>query len=411
MDQGPPSEKVGEALVLGTDTRVVLAILRSLGRKRIATDVAWLDPDSIALRSRYLHRFHAIPDYSPTSDLWKERLTRLLEQESYDLVIPANDSTLVPLQLHRQDFVRFPEILLHDQATFDVVFDKAKSFDLAQRLGVNVAPGIRVEKFDRRSLPADLAFPAIVKPLTTFDGEREDGASNVVLKIESWGDLERTLRTPPYDRGCLVQEFFPGVGMGVEVLVHEGRILTAHQHQRLHETMSYGSSYRKSVPLDGELYDAAEKLMAALRYTGVAMVEYLYDLETKRWIFVEINGRFWGSLPLAIAAGADFPYYLYRFWVAGVRTFPRDYRTGIYCRNLLLDWQGRKTRKRTGKSRTRELIDDVVALATFRDHFDSFAWDDMQPAISEIVRFAGRGVSKLGRQIKRRTARATPESA
>lgn len=404
-------EKAGKVLVLGTDTRVVLAILRSLGRKRIATDVAWIDPESIALRSRYLRRFHAIPDYSPASDLWKERLTDLLEKEKYDLVIPANDSTLVPLQLHRKDFERFAEVPLHEDATFDVVFDKARSFDLARRLGVNVAPAIRVEAFDRRSLPADLVFPAIVKPLTTFDGEREDGASNVVLKIENWGDLERTLRTPPYDRGCLVQEFFPGVGMGVEVLAHEGRILTAHQHQRLHETMSYGSSYRKSVPLDGELYGAAEKLMAALRYTGVAMVEYLYDLESKRWIFVEINGRFWGSLPLAVAAGADFPYYFYRYRVAGIRTFPREYRTGVYCRNLLLDWQGRNTRKRTGRSRTRDLVDDVVALASVRDHFDSFAWDDVQPAMSEIARFAGRGIAKLGRQIKRRAARATPESA
>lgn len=402
------SERPGKVLLLGSDTRVVLAILRSLGRKRIATDVAWLHPDSIALRSRYLSRFHAIPDYSPASDLWKERLTGLLDQERYDLVIPANDSTLVPLQLHRRDFERFPEIPLLDQATFDVVFDKAKSFDLAQRLGVNVAPAIRIEHSGRRSLPADLAFPAIVKPLTTFDGEREDGASNVVLKIESRSDLERTLRTPPYDRGCLIQEFFPGVGMGLEVLAHEGRILFAHQHQRLHETMSYGSSYRKSVPLDGELYEAAEKLMAALRYTGVAMVEYLYNLETKRWIFVEINGRFWGSLPLAVAAGADFPYYLYRFRVAGIRTFPRDYRSGVYCRNLLLDWQGRKSRKRIGKSRTRGFVDDLVALATFRDHFDSFAWDDMQPAMNEMLHITMNGVAKLACQFKHRAVHATP---
>lgn len=401
MGRGASTERNGKALVLGTDTRVVLAILRSLGRKGIETHVAWLDETSIAHRSRYLHRFHAIPDYSPTNGLWKERLTRLLEDERFDLVIPCNDSTLVPLQLHRRDFERFPEIHLHSHDVFEVVFDKAKSFELAEQLRISVAPALRIDGPERRFLPSHLTFPAIVKPLTTFDGEREDGASNVVLKVESWGDLERTLRTPPYDRGCLLQEFFPGVGMGVEVLVDEGRILTAHQHQRLHETMSFGSSYRKSVPLDPELYAAAEKLMSALRYTGVAMVEYLYDLRTKRWIFVEINGRFWGSLPLAVNAGADFPWFLYRYWVAGVRTFPRAYRTDVHCRNLLLDWQGRKTRKRTGRSRAWELFDDVVALATFRDHLDSFAWDDARPAVAEFVAAAGRAGGKAIRRLRR----------
>src|SRR5436309_4883105 len=77
--------------------------------------------------------------------------------------------------------------------------------------------------------------------------------------------------------------------------------------------------------------------MAALRYTGVAMVEFKIDLPTGRWILVEINGRFWGSLPLAIAAGADFPYWLYQMMVEGRRDFPREYAIGIYARNTSQD--------------------------------------------------------------------------
>lgn len=404
MHRSATAGRTGKALILGTDTRVVLAILRSLGRQGVECHVAWLDENSIALRSRYLHRFHEIPGYSPANELWKERLKRLLEDERFDLVLPCNDSTLVPLQLHRGDFERFPEIHLHENEVFEIVSDKAKSFDLAQRLGINVAPAVRFDGAASRSLSSQLTFPAIVKPLTTFDGVREDGQSNVVLKVENRDDLERTLRTPPYDRGCLVQEFFQGVGMGVEALVDEGRILAAHQHQRLHETMSFGSSYRKSVPLDPELYAAAEKLMSALRYTGVAMIEYLYDLQTKRWIFVEINGRFWGSLPLAVNAGADFPWFLYRYWVQGERSFPRTYRTNVRCRNLLLDWQGRKTRKPTGRSRAGDLLDDAFALATLRDHLDSFAWDDVRPAFSEIGDGAVRAVRKAVRRLRRGSA-------
>src|SRR3546814_6270790 len=36
------------------------------------------------------------------------------------------------------------------------------------------------------------------------------------------------------------------------------------------------------------------------------MVEYRFDRATETYVFMEINGRFWGSLPLAIAAGVPF---------------------------------------------------------------------------------------------------------
>ena len=47
-------------------------------------------------------------------------------------------------------------------------------------------------------------------------------------------------------------------------------------------------------------------------YTGVAMLEFRKNFDKNESVLIEINGRFWGSLPLAVAAGADFPYYLYQ---------------------------------------------------------------------------------------------------
>jgi protein-tyrosine-phosphatase len=44
------------------------------------------------------------------------------------------------------------------------------------------------------------------------------------------------------------------------------------------------------------------------------MVEFRVDPETGRFWLMEINGRFWGSLPLAIFAGVDFPPALLDMW-------------------------------------------------------------------------------------------------
>ncbi len=42
------------------------------------------------------------------------------------------------------------------------------------------------------------------------------------------------------------------------------------------------------------------------------MVEFKVDDRDGRARLLEINGRFWGSLPLAVHAGADFPAAYYR---------------------------------------------------------------------------------------------------
>ena len=54
---------------------------------------------------------------------------------------------------------------------------------------------------------------------------------------------------------------------------------------------------------------------------------------------MEINGRFWGSLPLADAAAADFPGMLLDLVLEGSVTPCRPYSTGVYCRLLSRDLQ------------------------------------------------------------------------
>jgi hypothetical protein len=62
------------------------------------------------------------------------------------------------------------------------------------------------------------------------------------------------------------------------------------------------------------------------------------DYLTRVPLLMEINGRFWGSLQLAIDAGMNFPWFLFQM-AAGraVNPFDSNYRTGIKSRWLLGD--------------------------------------------------------------------------
>jgi predicted ATP-grasp superfamily ATP-dependent carboligase len=63
--------------------------------------------------------------------------------------------------------------------------------------------------------------------------------------------------------------------------------------------------------------DLSEALLAALGWQGPAMVEYRFDPESGTYWLMEVNGRFWGSIPLAWHCGAHFAWESYRCGVLG----------------------------------------------------------------------------------------------
>jgi hypothetical protein len=56
-------------------------------------------------------------------------------------------------------------------------------------------------------------------------------------------------------------------------------------------------------------------------------------------VFLEVNGRFWNSLPLAVYAGVDFPALLAELAERGDVDAVADYRAGVRCRWMLGDFR------------------------------------------------------------------------
>lgn len=202
----------------------------------------------------------------------------------------------------------------------------------------------------------------------------------------------------------LLQENVIGVGAGLGVLASAGELLVAFQYERVHEPLGGGgSSYRRSVSLDPALADAARRLVSALAYTGVMMIELKIDPATGRWVLIELNGRFWGGLPLAVATGADFPYYLHQLLVEGRREFPRSYRVGLYARNWSHDLRRLRANitadRHDPPTRTTWPLGRVAAesgnVLRLRERSDTFARDDPRPALGELRELAGASTSRL----------------
>ncbi len=383
----------GKVLVLGQDNRSCLTVVRSLGRQNLTVHLAWASPDSLVRHSKYVQKIHDIPAYTPDDDAWKKELVSILSHENYALVIPCSDPTILPLQHHQKVFEDLAKIYTLPDDVFETVFDKTRLTTLAETLGIKIPKSKTLTALDQvDSVTKELGLPIILKPSASFRiGNLR--RKNHVRRADTAEDAKNLVRGMLHSGAVQAQSYFTGKGVGVEVLASEGEILLSFQHERVHEPIGGGgSSYRKSVALSPELLNTTTQLMKALRYTGVAMVEFMVNTKTKDWILVEINGRFWGSLPLAIASGVDFPYALYQLLVENKKDFTQGYRQNIFCRNTSKDFQWLLDQVRAKPSERKHLhlpllaffTESILNLIKMREKNDTLVWDDMKPGILEI---------------------------
>ena len=120
------------------------------------------------------------------------------------------------------------------------------------------------------------------------------------------------------------------------------------------------------------------------------MVEFKISEDGTPYL-MEINTRFWGSLQLAIDAGIDFPWLLYRLACGELVNPDTDYRTGIRLRWLLGDLDSLYLTLRDRKSYSRrDKFKAVIRFITpsfFRTRHEVFRWDDPGPFWCEIKQY------------------------
>lgn len=328
-------------LVTDGDNRAALAIVRSLGRKHEVT-VCAQDRRSLASVSRWCHAAFAYPDPVRNQQAFLDTLRSEVQRRRIDVLLPVADITTILIAEHRSDFGSC-HLLIPDADTLKRAADKVEIMDLARRLGVPAPAGITVNSFP--VAPAQLSmltFPLVIKPGRSR--VRVDGRwlSTSVSYADDIAELNQNLGSlTPAAFPVLLQERITGPGVGVFLCCDHGRPVAAFCHQRLREKPPSGgvSVLRESTAIDARAYDSAQRLLSELRWHGIAMVEFKHDTRDGIPKLMEINGRFWGSLQLAIDAGVDFPALLIALLEKNnPAPMPTGYRLGVQSRWLWGDF-------------------------------------------------------------------------
>jgi predicted ATP-grasp superfamily ATP-dependent carboligase len=302
---------MADILVTDGEQRAALAIVRSLGRAGHRCVVCSSSGRTLAGSSRYADRELQVPDPASAPAQYAAAIQSLAGAEQIDIVIPVSEASLLAVLAARAGIaatIPFPDL-----ETFRGICDKKHVLATANALGIRVPRQWEIPSTSH-VLPADVETPLVLKPTRSVYTAADGSRGKVGVRwVRGEADLEAALRAyPTAAYPLLAQETILGPGVGVFVLIHEGRCLARFSHLRVREKPPSGgvSVVRQSEPMDEPLLQRSLALLVELGWSGVAMVEYKRDARTAEPVLMEINGRFWGSLQLAIDAGVDFPRLL-----------------------------------------------------------------------------------------------------
>ena len=379
------------ALLTPGDLRSALAVTRSLGRRGIKVTVADEGGKSLAGTSRYCQASVRVPSAARSGEAFVSAIRQEVARGKHRVVIPADDISLSLIAQARSEFEGLTALPFPDFETVQAAHDKGALTALAAEAAIPVPRTVVVRgPADLESAIKQVGFPAVVKArVSRFSHGGQWKTGGAVHYVRTAAELDDAFRAVHAVVPCpLVQEHIPGDGRGVFVLMNRGRLRAAFAHRRLREKPPSGgvSVLSESIGLDPKLLEHAERILEALKWHGVAMVEFKHDSRDGVTKLLEINGRFWGSLQLAVDSGVDFPYLLYRLAVDGDIDPVFTYRVGVRLRWWLgdLDWLLIRLRERGSLARRLKALPEFLRPAGRGARAEVFRPDDPAPAIREL---------------------------
>lgn len=374
--------------------------VRSLSRRGIRTLVASEYDDVPAAGSRFCDEFLRIP--SPHDDLldYRDALLRIVARDDVKTILPLRPQDTYVFSLYESLFEEHVSLVTPPMETLRTVHDRVLLVEAAESAGVPV-PETRllsdVERVDRE-LIVKSRYNLLASEYIDSYSKRESRTAKSVSHYRPGDELDRDALTEAMGHDPIVQEYIPSSAEYVfGALYDHGDALATFQHQQIRGN-SYtggGGVYRKSVDIP-ELERVGRRLLDSIDYHGLACIEYMRHEETDEFVLTEINPRLWQSLPCAVRAGADFPWYYWLLATGHPDMIDPHYDVDIgshllygelgHLRSVFTDDSSIVTRPSA-----RGTAWEIVQSCYDDPHFDNLRFDDPRPFVRGLGHVLKKG--------------------
>ena len=377
------------ALIVGSEAaRGSLAAARSLTRG--GWIVGFGSPNrGLAGGSRATRRIHPVP---PPHDIkvFIKAVNSAIVAGGYEVIFGGGDAEVLALSSMRKSVRGIVPYASHD----DVLraLDKLRLMEAADTAGVPFPPSLGTSEDELRTA----TYPLIVKAGQHWSPDRAAGPARLeAIRVHSPDQAITEIARMREGGGELfVQEVVDGDLLAYTALVDGTGKVIADVQQRADRLWPPGSGVSVRAvteEVDQSLRDMVRPLFDELNWFGLAQLQFITSPDGTRYL-IDLNGRFYGSLALAVAAGCDFP----TAW-ANLAT-ERPVEIGEAASGVRYQWFEGDLRRAFAERRGGRLADVLSCFTYARGAAHSiWTWRDPIPALSYSGALTARAVRKMFR--------------
>lgn len=303
------------AVILGANANG-LGHVRALGAAGIYTYVVCSGADylNLARFSKYCTPLFVLENNPNYEYELCSKLIELAKSTDVKLVLFATSDYFVNfISSHRTVFEEYFYFNIPEKNALEIIINKSQTDSFARSSGVRSPKTIRMSSSDTiESVSHSLSFPCIVKPQDSyslpFPGKNKiiNNKNELSSFFNNYKDLKEHI---------IIQEIIPGGDKNIfQCTAYIGNRTPAQffTMQKIHQRPpGYGvATLGRSVTVP-ELVEETRKLLANLKYTGFASVEFKKSDHDFQYYIIEINPRLPWYNSLFLSCGVNFPYLAY----------------------------------------------------------------------------------------------------
>jgi predicted ATP-grasp superfamily ATP-dependent carboligase len=299
------------------------------------------------------------------------------------VLFPSSDEHMRIIAQHSSLLAEHYVLTTPPWETVKFLYDKRLTYKLAQEAGVAI-PDSHVPGNAERLASLDVDFPVVLKPAVTSHFMKV--TNKKAYLAENRQELQRLYNTMSKVIGpskVIVQDFLPEptknlfsfagyFRKGVPIIG-----LSVKRMRQLPPDFGRSSTFVEAVEVT-KLKELASKLLRIIHYTGLAELEFMWDVKHARFELLEVNARLWAWHGLAIAGGLELPYVAFADAVGQTPTLG-TMREGIKWVRFLTDVRAAAHDMRSGKLSIRHYLISLHGPKAF----SIFSPSDPLPSIVE----------------------------
>jgi predicted ATP-grasp superfamily ATP-dependent carboligase len=381
-------------------SRQALAAARALNSTGWTVGIGSPGQSSVAAASRAVAAWHPVASPSDGIEEFERDVGVAIESGGYEVVFGARDTEIASLAALRD---RLPARVAHpDSATVEVAQDKLELARIGAEAGFAVpktAPAHEGALAGGAVIVKPRVGPALARAIAS--GSELPARADAVVAADAAELRAAIAATRAAGDEPLVQERLEGDLIALVVLADRDGSVVAGFQQRAERTwpLNAGISVRaRVVEPDPTLAEHAAAIVAGLGWSGLAQLQLIQPAAGEPRL-IDFNGRFYGSLALAGAAGCDVTSAWARGALEGTTPDPGTARPGTRYQWAWGDLR-RATQERRGG-----LVRDVAGVARYAPGatHSVFALRDPRPAARYLRIALARSRARRGLE------RAEPE--